>query len=850
MLFDWLAREGWIILNWWILVTVAGATSLPLLFRLLGGLPDRGFTLARPAGMLLIGFVFWILAVLGFVDNSPGSVVLAWLIVLAISLRVFFTVRDGPDWRSWWRENRTLIISTEILFIVLLLGWAIYRAYQNNLATTEKPMDLAFMSAIQHGTTFPPNDPWLSGYAISYYYFGYVMAATMSMMAGVASTIGYNMHIALLFALAGTTAFGIGYNLVRARAFAADSENRYSIGKGPSRVTAVAVGLLAMMFLILMGNLQLPLVDYPYFSGTASEDYLEFWDVNQRREPIATEGNGDPTEWGYWWWFRSARSISDRRLDDSHSEVIAEFPLFSFVLGDSHPHVMALPFSLLAMGFALNVLLAQQKPDKIRTLLYGICVGGLIFLNTWDMPVYLAVLIAAEALRRWIRSGQLDVGDLKEIATLGLQLLAIGVVAYLPFILSFSSQLQGILPNLVNPTHSPQLFLMFGPFILVLGVFLLVEAWRGSLSRRMNWTLGVGSAIAVVLILAITLVAFVLFGRLSASTWNSAFRYVEEFGGLGEVVPEALSRRVATIATPIVLIVMLGLVVGRLLPSRESNDHSIERWSSTYPLSTGFVLLLIGTGVLLILVPEFVYLRDNFATRMNTVFKFYYQAWALFSIAATYAVFTVLADVRLRLPSNSVRMGFAGMLIVVVGAGLLYAPFAMYHRMFVETRRSIGDEVPVTLDGGPGFIGTDDYAVITCLGDLVGRGEVMVAEANPQGPNPNYNPAHGRVGALTGIPVIIGWPGHESQWRGAGYAAAVGTRQGDLDILYTDPRIDVAMEIIERYGIDYILYGSTERGHYSGVGEEKFVDHFEVVCESGTSRVYRVTQSVISISFR
>jgi uncharacterized membrane protein len=69
-------------------------------------------------------------------------------------------------------------------------------------------------------------------------------------------------------------------------------------------------------------------------------------------------------------------------------------------------------------------------------------------------------------------------------------------------------------------------------------------------------------------------------------------------------------------------------------------------------------------------------------------------------------------------------------------------------------------------------------------------------------------------------------------------------------MLYTDLRLDVAMRIIERYGIDYIMYGATEREHYSGVGEEKFRDNFELVCESGSSRVYRVPQSLAVLSVR
>lgn len=65
MTLDWIAREGWILLSWWLLVTAAGVAVMPLCMRLLSGLPDKGYTLARAIGLLLVGYVFWALAVLG-----------------------------------------------------------------------------------------------------------------------------------------------------------------------------------------------------------------------------------------------------------------------------------------------------------------------------------------------------------------------------------------------------------------------------------------------------------------------------------------------------------------------------------------------------------------------------------------------------------------------------------------------------------------------------------------------------------------------------------------------------------------------------------------------------------------
>src|SRR5690606_18003094 len=114
-------REGGIVLSWWLLVTLAGAAALPLVVRLLGGLPDRGYTLARAVGLLLTGFTFWLLASLGFLRNSSGDMLLAWLIVIAVSLVVYLRAGEPLDWRAWWRENRAAVVVSEILFALLFV---------------------------------------------------------------------------------------------------------------------------------------------------------------------------------------------------------------------------------------------------------------------------------------------------------------------------------------------------------------------------------------------------------------------------------------------------------------------------------------------------------------------------------------------------------------------------------------------------------------------------------------------------------------------------------------------------------------------------------------------------------
>ena len=76
-------------------------------------------------------------------------------------------------------------------------------------------MEFAFVNGILRSPLFPPQDPWLSGYGISYYYFGYVMLAALVNLTGVDPAIAFNLGVALWYALVMIGAFGVVYDLVR-----------------------------------------------------------------------------------------------------------------------------------------------------------------------------------------------------------------------------------------------------------------------------------------------------------------------------------------------------------------------------------------------------------------------------------------------------------------------------------------------------------------------------------------------------------------------------------------------------------------------------------------------------------
>ncbi len=821
MIADWLAREGWIIFSWWLLASLAGAGALPLTFSLLRSLPDRGYTLARALGLLLTGFIFWLGTSLGLLSNTPGSMVLAWLILASCGAALFLRRAHGSDWRGWWRANRRFILLAELLFLVALLALALLRAHNNSLHGTEKPMELAFLSATQRSASFPPADPWLAGHAISYYYFGYVLMAILASLSGIGSTLAFNMSIALLFALGALTAYGVAGNLARTR---------------PGR-TGRRSGLLGACFVVLLGNWQLPLIELPWQTGLGRDAWFAFWGQHLRlaaqAPPVGADLSGmlaDQDFW--WWWFRASRVLTDINLDGSQAffQPISEFPAFSFLLADVHPHVLALPFALLTIGFALNIVFSRHAPNGAQVVLYGLVGGGMLFLNAWDGPVYLLLLVSAEGLRRLLRSerGRLHLRDLLAAAWLGLRLVLLALLCYLPFYVGFRTQAGGFLPNLQHPSSLRQLFLIFAPFALILGAWLLLEGRRAgpTLNRRLLLLVTVGGPLLLLLlVLVLTLAGALLQGEATLLQ-----EFVRQSGDTSQVIQRIGERRLAGLPGLLALCGGVGLALAQLFPRlRPAQPPTVARVDT----GTGFALLLTVGGLLLVLAPEFVFLRDVFNARSNTIFKLYYQAWLLFSVAAAWAVGSFFAKEQ----GRALRRALGALTACAILPGLLYPLAGVYTRAFVESGRMVAAQsTPLSLDGGPGFISGDDYAAIRCLEAQVGAAQPVVAEA----PGSSYDGNFGRVGTLTGMPVLLNWEGHQRQWRGATWDALRGSRADDLDSLFRSPDMQQTREILARYDIKYVFYGSSEVMKYGMAGERKFRDSFDSLCEFGDSRFYRV----------
>lgn len=864
-----LASEVFLALRWYVVVQIFAFAALPLALQLFRHLPDRGYGMAKPLGLLLTGWLFWLLATLGWLRNTAGGVCVALLLLLAAGAIVHGGGR-GPDrvdeaaGHLDWR----LVFITEMVFGTAFAAWCLVRAHMPHIETSggEKWMEIAFLNAILRSESFPPHDPWLSGFAISYYHFGYILMAMLVRLSSVSSSIGFNLGIATLFAMTCCGSFSLACNLIAAR------RRREAVqGTAALPVSALQGGLLGPLLVAVMGNLE-GVLEMLHSRGYGPASFWRWLDIRSINGPAVPRDVGTWMPQRFFWWWQASRVLHDYAPWGSDQEVIDEFPVFSFILGDMHPHVLALPFVLLALALALNLYLrVSAAPRAWRTglsglaavlpafplrcwelLVYAVCLGGLGFLNTWDLPIYLFVVVAAFCIAYPVDEQRARAPGFYVLgfAVLFLPLVVLGLGLYLPFWLSFQSQAGGVLPNLFNGTRLSQFLVMFGPFPLILGAFVVVRARRAGISAGVvakGAAAGLGGFLATSVFVLLLVLVLVRSGALSSPggelSYVDSWLRGEPIPGIEDPLPtvgELLRNRLlldpdlvqpssdipawqivarSLLVSPVWTMAGLAASISAILLilTRVRGNHSRGREPQGNVDPDDFVLLLLAVGVLLVLSVEFIYLKDNFLTRMNTVFKFYYQAWVLWALASAYAL------------TSLVRQRRVGLVVLAVGliiTGLVYPALAIPGRA-----REQG--ASPTLDGTAYLaqIVPDDYEAIEWL-----NGQVQGAPVILEAPGEGYQ-YEGRVSALTGLPTVLGWAGHEAQWRGS--YEEQGRRKPDIESIYVTRDVGQALTLLDKYGISCVYVGDVERARYPADGLAKFASFMDVVYSFGSVTIYR-----------
>ncbi len=235
-----------------------------------------------------------------------------------------------------------------------------------------------------------------------------------------------------------------------------------------------------------------------------------------------------------------------------------------------------------------------------------------------------------------------------------------------------------------------------------------------------------------------------------------------------------------------------------------------------------FCIILALVATVLIIIPEFAYIKDIYPDhyRANTMFKLTYQAFIMLSLVSAVVATTVIKPKK-----NIVLTAVSVLLIALV---LLYPRFAI-HSYYNNLSLYQGlDGTAYLKDRYP-----SDYEAITWLNNTI-TGQPIILESHGD----SYTD-YARISVNTGLPTVLGWTVHEWLWRGSYDIPA--PRIEDIRILYETSSLATTQELVRKYGIEYVYIGDLEKQKYTHLSEEKFKTLGKVVYKNNTVTIYKIT---------
>jgi uncharacterized membrane protein len=912
----------------WALVEALGLLCLPLTIIVFHNLPDLGWAFSKTLGVTLFTFVIW-LPLMCF-RELPYSQPFLWgvgIIFLGVSVAGFWLTHRTM--RKAFRRNRSYMILTEIIFLgmVALLGFL--RQFRPDIRSWETFMDEGMIAGIMRSPHLPPNDVWYSGSSINYYYYAHFIAATLGKTIGQSPSIVFNTAISIFFGLTALNLFGVTSNIV---AWAKQARFRLKGSKhtipqptlSPSPhisplLRAAPFGLCSLAMGVLFGNL-----------ASASQ-----WWIDTKTSPGVYEWFSPSRV--------IPNTINEFPafsflLSDFHAHVLTlAFTLpaigvaFNLFIGHDKPGLSVfgqgwrLPFALVAsaliigqlfvmngwdyptyLALALVCLILQQwlahgsrlSIDLVLDVFTASAVLGALSFCLF-VPFYLSFISPAQGL---------GLVDSQDRSTLSNEFAIYGLFAFI--LISFlvacffrprlrvghqgvqkpysssspqsaSREPEALVKSEAKPTLTRPGISQTSPDLSVTSP-VQNEAGQHPAPTSAEQESAPEKAIQVQDRAPVQSLSE------EAESGESDEEHDTETGA-----PTLLTDRgwldmhfiglLVTLLAAFLVLLLLKNSVTFVITGGLAAIASILTLSHLKERSRSFVLLLGAVACALVAFCEVVYLKDVFSGgsffRMNTVFKFYFQAWMLFSVACGSGLF-FLCDAfwpedrkMARQPKNvsrQLRTGlaipWAACLLLLVLASLVYprmAPSARLSTYNAQTRTMSMSptwnldgmtylqhcrppDIYPSMDSDPVtfclYDVTHDYAAIRWINAHIQGDPVIVEAANAS--NEDYS-LYALVSSFTGLPTIMGWPGHEVQWRAnwlqnPANSASFNQRLTDINTIYTNPNPQVVLNVMRFYHAEYLYVGSIEHAAYPHADLTRFASFMQTVYNRDGVAIYKL----------
>jgi YYY domain-containing protein len=787
--YNWLQNKFPVIglVIWYLFVFLLGVLTYPIIRLVLPGLGDKGYPLARTLGLVILAYVPWLLGSLG-VAYSRLTIGLVFAAIAVAGISLGWMRRD--ELAEEWKSRRHYFLMVEGLFLLFFVFDLLIRLGNPDLwhpaKGGERPMDFSYFNAILKGTTFPPYDPWFAGGYINYYYYGFVLVGTPVKLLGIVPSIAYNFILPTLFAIVATSAFSIGWNLLDGnRDSGIENRNDARIPLIDSRFVA---GLAAALLMVVLGNLGTVQMVFQAFARIAApggditgSDFLQrlVW-AGQGVVKNIVDGVTLPIGRGEWYWNPS------RVIPPGPGNEITEFPFFTFLYSDLHAHMIVLVLALFVIAWALGTV--RAKRTSLPSLFVGaLVIGALYPTNLSDIYTYLPVGLTALVYAIWRASDAPQTRWLPRLSptvkrilwtVLSLAVLtALSFWLYAPYRAAYSQAYSKFDPWTATHTPITSYLTHWGLFLFLIFSWLIWETrqWMAAmpvsaLEKLKPFQLLLELALAVFIVVLLYL----------------AYRKVS----------------ISWIALP--LAAWAGVLL--LRPKQSDMKRLVFFW--------------IGTALLITIVVELITVRGDIG-RMNTIFKFYLQAWTLLAVSGGAAFAWMLADLHAWLPRW--RNAWQTILTILFACAVLYTITATTDK--VSDR--INPDAPRTLDAMTYMAHAEfwdtavmdlsqDYRAIRWMQDNV-KGSPVIVEANC----PEYRWCT-RFTIYTGLPGVVGWNWHQRQQRAFVPPNLITDRVDAIAIFYTTTDLVLTRDFLARYDVRYIVVGQLEQIYYPGDGLLKF----------------------------
>jgi len=464
-------------------------------------------------------------------------------------------------------------------------------------------------------------------------------------------------------------------------------------------------------------------------------------------------------------YFRSTRIVGG-------DATINEFPFFTIIHGDLHPHFLVFPVQLLLLGLLLDPErfrhYAERGVKSFRDLWPFVPItfvlGTMVAISIWELPV--GAMTTFLLAQRYLPMRPLLSRQRIQLALGTGVIVVVGYIFYLPFYLNFAAPPSGVGFKFAS-TSLFEFLTVFGGLLAAPAVFLVARAGpKLSVGPELRQLLGA-------LLVLLVVIAYI--------AGNAVF---------------------------VVLFALLAAAVVLLYGTDDGDQRA--------------PILLALAACVALLACELVYLKDPYGEklyRMNTVFKLYLQSWILLSIAGPWCVLQLLERQWAHVNAGRAALALVGCILLASCA----------YPIGVTTTRAVHGMGPPSLDGNA-YLGRehpDDFAAIQWIRDHVGDLPVILeATGNPY----SY---YARISSNTGLPTVLGWGNHEGLWRG--HEPAVGQRAQEVARMYNAPTLEDITALLDRYHVKYVVVGELERKDYQAAGLEKFAGLTVAFAHGGTT---------------